>query len=96
MRLPRRLFPYTLDSRMEACCARIDLARQCLAGAPGFRGRFWAPIAPAAAGPRRLRLADYVRRRMRRHFDLLIADEMPELKARGLAAGTLAEACGKL
>src|SRR5581483_1556507 len=50
-------------------------------------------------GPRRIPLADYVRRRMRGHFDLLIVDEVQEAKARGsaqgLAAGALGEACGK-
>ncbi len=50
-------------------------------------------------GPRRVPLADYIQRRIRGHFDLLIADEMHEYKARGwaqgLAAGLLAEACGK-
>jgi hypothetical protein len=50
-------------------------------------------------GPRRFPLADYVRRRMRGFFPLLILDELQEYKARGsgqgLAAATLAEACGK-
>jgi superfamily II DNA or RNA helicase len=50
-------------------------------------------------GPRRVPLADYVLRRMRGHFDLLIADEIHELKARGsaqgLAGAALAEACPK-
>src|SRR5204863_3878747 len=48
-------------------------------------------------GPRRVPLADYVLRRMRGHFDLLIADEVHELKGRGTAQGlagaALAEAC---
>lgn len=48
-------------------------------------------------GPRRFPLADYVRQRMAAYFDLLIADEMHEYKARGsaqgLAAGALAGAC---
>jgi hypothetical protein len=43
-------------------------------------------------------LADYIRRRMAGVFDLLITDELHEYKARGsaqgLAAGTLAGACG--
>lgn len=51
------------------------------------------------AGPRRFPLADYVARRMLRVFDLLIVDEQHEYKARGsaqgIAAGTLAEACGR-
>jgi hypothetical protein len=49
-------------------------------------------------GPRRVPLADHVRRRLRGVFDLLIADELHEYAARGsaqgLAAGTLADACG--
>ncbi|MCC7368784.1 MAG: hypothetical protein IT306_10200 [Chloroflexi bacterium] len=48
-------------------------------------------------GPRRIPLADYLLRRMRGHFDLLIADEVHELKGRGTAQGlagaALAEAC---
>jgi len=51
------------------------------------------------SGPRRFPLADYVARRMPGFFDLLIVDEQHEYKARGsaqgLAAGTLAEACGR-
>ena len=51
------------------------------------------------SGPRRFPLADYIRRRMAGYFDLLVGDEIHEYKARGsaqgLAAGTLAEACGK-
>jgi hypothetical protein len=50
-------------------------------------------------GPRRMALADYVRRRMPDFFDLLIVDEGHEFKARGsaqgLAAEALAGACGK-
>jgi len=49
-------------------------------------------------GPRRFPLADYIARRMPGFFDLLLIDEQHEYKARGsaqgLAAGTLAEACG--
>jgi len=51
------------------------------------------------SGPRRFPLADCVARRMTRFFELLIVDEQHEYKARGsaqgLAAGTLAEACGR-
>lgn len=51
------------------------------------------------SGPRRFPLADHVARRMPGFFDLLIVDEQHEYKARGsaqgLAAGTLAEACGR-
>ena len=50
-------------------------------------------------GPRRFPLADYVKLRMRRFFDLLIADEVHEYKGRGsaqgVAAGILADVCGK-
>jgi hypothetical protein len=50
-------------------------------------------------GPRRYPLADYVRRRFPRHFDLLIVDDVHELKARGSAQGvagaTLAGICKK-
>lgn len=51
------------------------------------------------AGPRRFPLADYVARRMPGTFDLLIVDEQHEYKARGsaqgIAAGALAEVCGR-
>ena len=50
-------------------------------------------------GPARYPLADYVKLRMKRFFDLLIGDEIHEFKARGsaqgIAAGVLADACGK-
>lgn len=50
-------------------------------------------------GPRRVALADYISRRMPGAFDLLITDESHEYKARGsaqgIAAATLAEACGR-
>jgi len=50
-------------------------------------------------GPRRVPLADYVLRRMRRCFDLCVVDEVHELKSRGTAQGlagaALAEACAK-
>ena len=42
-------------------------------------------------GPRRLALAEYVRRRMPAFFDLLIVDEGHEVKARGSAQGLAAE-----
>ena len=52
------------------------------------------------SGPRRFPLADYVARHMPSFFDLLVVDEQHEYKARGsaqgLAAGTLAEACGRV
>ncbi len=51
------------------------------------------------SGPRRYPLADYVKHRMKGFFDLLVTDEVHEYKGRGsaqgIAAGTLAEACGK-
>ena len=50
-------------------------------------------------GPRRYPLADYVKNRMKGFFDLLIGDEVHEYKGRGsaqgIAAGILADACGK-
>ena len=50
-------------------------------------------------GPKRFPLADYVKLRMRGFFDLLIADEVHEYKGRGsaqgVAAGILADICGK-
>jgi len=45
-----------------------------------------------SAGPRRVPLSDYVRRRMRHHFDLCIIDEVHEYKARGSAQGIAAAA----
>ncbi len=51
------------------------------------------------AGPKRYPLADYVKNRLRGFFDLLIGDEVHEYKGRGsaqgIAAGILADACGK-
>ena len=51
------------------------------------------------SGPARYPLADYVKHHMKGFFDLLVGDEVHEYKARGsaqgIAAGTLAEACGK-
>ena len=51
------------------------------------------------AGPRRYPLADYVKNHMRGFFDLLIGDEVHEYKGRGsaqgIAAGVLADACGR-
>jgi len=50
------------------------------------------------SGPRRVPLADYIAHRLPGAFDLLIVDEQHEYKGRGsaqgLAAGTLADACG--
>ena len=51
------------------------------------------------SGPRRYPLSDYVKNRMRGFFDLLVGDEIHEYKGRGsaqgIAAGVLADACGK-
>ena len=51
------------------------------------------------SGPRRYPLADYVKHRMKNCFGLLIGDEVHEFKGRGaaqgIAAGVLADACGK-
>ena len=60
-----------------------------------------APLtAPKPTGPRRYPLAEYVKRRMRGFFDLLILDEAHEYKgassAQGNAAGMLAEAIPKV
>ena len=51
------------------------------------------------SGPKRYPLADYVKHHLRRFFDLLVSDEVHEYKGRGsaqgIAAGILADACGK-
>ena len=51
------------------------------------------------SGPKRYPLADYVKHHMRGFFDLLIGDECHEFKGRGsaqgIAAGVLADACGR-
>ena len=51
------------------------------------------------AGPKRYPLADYVKHHLRGFFDLLVSDEVHEYKGRGsaqgIAAGILADACGK-
>ena len=51
------------------------------------------------SGPKRYPLSDYVKHRMKGFFDLLIGDECHEFKGRGsaqgIAAGILADACGK-
>ena len=51
------------------------------------------------SGPKRYPLADYVKHHLRGFFDLLIGDEAHEYKGRGsaqgIAAGVLADACGK-
>ena len=51
------------------------------------------------SGPKRYPLADYVKHHMKGFFDLLIGDECHEFKGRGsaqgIAAGILADVCGK-
>ena len=51
------------------------------------------------SGPARYPLADYVKHRMKGFFDLLVGDEVHEYKrrgsAQGIAAGVLADVCGK-
>ncbi len=51
------------------------------------------------SGPKRYPLSEYVKHHMRGFFDLLIGDECHEFKGRGsaqgIAAGVLADACGK-
>ena len=51
------------------------------------------------SGPKRYPLSDYVKHRMRGFFDLLVGDEVHEFKGRGsaqgIAAGVLADACGR-
>ena len=51
------------------------------------------------SGPARYPLSDYVKHRMKGFFDLLITDEVHEYKGRGsaqgIAAGVLADVCGK-
>ena len=62
--------------------------------------RCGAPLWQAdRSGPKRYPLADYVKHRMKGFFDLLVGDEVHEYKGRGsaqgIAAGVLADACGK-
>ena len=51
------------------------------------------------SGPARYPLADYIKHRMKGFFDLLVTDEVHEFKGRGsaqgIAAGILADVCGK-
>ena len=60
-----------------------------------------APLwqADPVRGQRRYPLADYIKHRMKGFFDLLIGDEVHEFKGRGsaqgIAAGILADVCGK-
>ena len=69
------------------------------------RRKRWCPECGSAlwqadrSGPKRFPLADYVKLRLRGFFDLLVGDEVHEYKGRGsaqgIAAGILADACGK-
>ena len=56
-------------------------------------------LAPRILGAARYPLADYVKHHMGGFFDLLVTDEVHESKGRGsaqgIAAGVLADACGK-
>ena len=95
--------------RIPTCpvCARSSLTqtacRSRKRSSPAASGR--APSAGSAlwqadnSGPRRYPLADYVKNHMPGFFDLLIGDEVHEYKGRGsaqgIAAGVLADACGR-
>ena len=62
--------------------------------------RCGAPLWQAdSSSLRRYPLSDYVKHRMKGFFDLLVTDEVHEYKSRGsaqgIAAGVLADACGK-
>ena len=69
------------------------------------RRKRWCPECGSAlwqadrSGPKRYPLADYVKHRLKGFFDLLIGDEVHEYKGRGsaqgIAAGILADVCGK-
>ena len=69
------------------------------------RRKRWCPECGSAlwqadrSGPMRYPLADYVKHRLKGFFDLLVGDEIHEYKSRGsaqgIAAGVLADACGK-
>lgn len=52
------------------------------------------------AGPRRFRLARYIKEKLNGYFDLLILDEIHDMKAKGsaqgIAAGVLANACKRI
>ena len=76
-----------------------------LTGRDLARRKRWCPECGSAlwqadrTGPRRVPLADYVKQRLKNFFELLVADEVHELKGRGsaqgIAGGVLADACGK-
>ena len=76
-----------------------------LSGRDLARRKRWCPECGSAlwqadrSGPKRYPLSDYVKHRLKGFFELLIGDEVHEFKARGsaqgIAAGVLADACGK-
>ncbi len=67
--------------------------------APAGDAEEWAEPPPKYRN-RKYALADYIKKRMKGFFDLLIADEVHEYKARGsaqgIAGGNLAQACGRI
>ena len=78
----------------------VPLSREDLSRKRRFCDDCKSPLWQAdASGPRRYPLADYVKHRMKGFFDLFIGDEVHEFKARGsaqgIAAGVLAESCGR-
>ena len=69
-------------------------------GVPLTGAGYGSPLWQAdRSGPARYPLADYIKHRMKGFFDLLIGDEVHEFKGRGsaqgIAAGILADVCGK-
>ncbi|MDE2752679.1 MAG: DEAD/DEAH box helicase family protein, partial [Gemmatimonadota bacterium] len=78
----------------------VPLLRRDLARRKRSCGECGAPLWQADhTGPKRYPLSDYVKHRLKGFFELLIGDEVHEFKARGsaqgIAAGVLADACGK-
>ncbi len=105
IRLEETLEPFRVPTCPD-CAAQIvdadgvplshgDLARR-KRKCPECGGPLWQAD---NSGPRRYPLADYVKNHMRGFFDLLIGDEVHEYKGRGsaqgIAAGVLADACGR-
>ena len=88
--LPRQVL-----ARKKHCCQaqvlNLRTGRYETCGAPLWQAD--------GTGPRRYPLADYVKHHMKGFFDLLVADEVHEYKGRGsaqgIAAGVLADVCGK-
>ena len=81
---------------MRACPSRGRTSPGSGTSATDCRSPLWQAD---ASGPRRYPLADYVKHRMKGFFDLFIGDECHEYKGRGsaqgIAAGVLAESCGR-